>query len=223
MDTPLDFQVTFDAVAPHDLADWWAETLGWVVEPTDELGSPHGRAGRGWCSDTADDPPDPMQTTIGRWGGTETLSVPERVYRGLIFLHEYSCCSISYRPRTSHGYRNVTSWNGQCDGWRPHQEAEPRYRSGRPVRLRPGTRTPTRSTPPAIEPSTGEFESTIALRRQHRSSRHIWKNMKAARGYLRTGIRRPAGKQLSVPAGALLGPSPASAPCRINGASWLTS
>jgi hypothetical protein len=33
---PLDFQVTFDAAHPHALADWWAETLGWEVEPNDE-------------------------------------------------------------------------------------------------------------------------------------------------------------------------------------------
>ncbi|MHB1434377.1 MAG: VOC family protein [Streptosporangiaceae bacterium] len=31
-----EFQVTFDSARPHDLADWWAETLGWIVEPTDE-------------------------------------------------------------------------------------------------------------------------------------------------------------------------------------------
>jgi len=31
-----DFQVTFDCAAPHTLADWWAETLGWQVEPSDE-------------------------------------------------------------------------------------------------------------------------------------------------------------------------------------------
>jgi len=31
-----DFQVTVDAADPHALADWWAETLGWEVEPTDE-------------------------------------------------------------------------------------------------------------------------------------------------------------------------------------------
>jgi glyoxalase superfamily protein len=35
MDT-LDFQVTIDATQPHVLADWWAETLGWEVAPTDE-------------------------------------------------------------------------------------------------------------------------------------------------------------------------------------------
>ncbi|GGK39782.1 hypothetical protein GCM10010124_35490 [Pilimelia terevasa] len=35
-DTPTyDFQVTVDAAGPHALADWWAETLGWEVEPTD--------------------------------------------------------------------------------------------------------------------------------------------------------------------------------------------
>jgi hypothetical protein len=31
-----EFQVTVDSQRPHELADWWAETLGWVVEPQDE-------------------------------------------------------------------------------------------------------------------------------------------------------------------------------------------
>ena len=31
-----DFQVAVDAERPHELADWWAETLGWVVEESDE-------------------------------------------------------------------------------------------------------------------------------------------------------------------------------------------
>lgn len=31
-----DFQVTIDTANPHGLADWWADALGWVVEPTDE-------------------------------------------------------------------------------------------------------------------------------------------------------------------------------------------
>jgi len=31
-----DFQVVFDCADPHPLADWWAETLRWDVEPTDE-------------------------------------------------------------------------------------------------------------------------------------------------------------------------------------------
>ena len=31
-----DFQVVVDCSSPHDLADWWAETLGWTVEPSDE-------------------------------------------------------------------------------------------------------------------------------------------------------------------------------------------
>jgi Glyoxalase-like domain len=30
------FQVTVDAEDPHRLADWWAEALGWDVEPQDE-------------------------------------------------------------------------------------------------------------------------------------------------------------------------------------------
>jgi glyoxalase superfamily protein len=28
-----DFQVVLDCAEPHVLADWWAETLGWEVEP----------------------------------------------------------------------------------------------------------------------------------------------------------------------------------------------
>jgi hypothetical protein len=32
----MDFQVTIDCARPHDLADWWAEALGWTVEPSDE-------------------------------------------------------------------------------------------------------------------------------------------------------------------------------------------
>ncbi|WP_018680947.1 VOC family protein [Actinokineospora enzanensis] len=31
-----DFQVTFDCAHPHDLADWWADALGWSVEPSNE-------------------------------------------------------------------------------------------------------------------------------------------------------------------------------------------
>ncbi|WP_027342359.1 VOC family protein [Hamadaea tsunoensis] len=30
------FQVVQDSAHPHDQADWWAETLGWQVEPSDE-------------------------------------------------------------------------------------------------------------------------------------------------------------------------------------------
>ena len=32
----FDVQVTIDSAAPHDLADWWAEALGWRVEQQDE-------------------------------------------------------------------------------------------------------------------------------------------------------------------------------------------
>ncbi|HJQ47810.1 MAG TPA: VOC family protein [Amycolatopsis sp.] len=31
-----DFQVTVDSAHPHQLADWWAEALGWDAEPSDE-------------------------------------------------------------------------------------------------------------------------------------------------------------------------------------------
>ena len=32
----FDFQVVIDCASPHELADWWAEALGWQVEPQDE-------------------------------------------------------------------------------------------------------------------------------------------------------------------------------------------
>ena len=32
----FDFQVSIDCSAPHELADWWAEALGWQVEQQDE-------------------------------------------------------------------------------------------------------------------------------------------------------------------------------------------
>ncbi|MGY2001931.1 VOC family protein [Blastococcus sp. SYSU DS1024] len=32
----FDIQVVVDSSAPHDLADWWAQALGWQVEPQDE-------------------------------------------------------------------------------------------------------------------------------------------------------------------------------------------
>ncbi|WP_236789144.1 VOC family protein [Amycolatopsis sp. GM8] len=31
-----DFQVTVDSANPHTLADWWADALGWDVEPSNE-------------------------------------------------------------------------------------------------------------------------------------------------------------------------------------------
>ena len=31
-----EIQVTIDSADPHTLADWWAEALGWEVEPSDE-------------------------------------------------------------------------------------------------------------------------------------------------------------------------------------------
>jgi len=32
----FDFQLAIDCSSPHDLADWWAEALGWEVEAQDE-------------------------------------------------------------------------------------------------------------------------------------------------------------------------------------------
>ena len=31
-----DFQIALDCAHPHELADWWAEMLGWEVEPSNE-------------------------------------------------------------------------------------------------------------------------------------------------------------------------------------------
>jgi hypothetical protein len=31
----LNIQIAVDCINPHSLADWWAETLGWAVEPQD--------------------------------------------------------------------------------------------------------------------------------------------------------------------------------------------
>lgn len=35
MSQPFSLQVVIDCASPHDLGDWWAETLGWEVEPQD--------------------------------------------------------------------------------------------------------------------------------------------------------------------------------------------
>ena len=32
----FDVQIVVDSARPHELADWWAEVLGWEVEPQDE-------------------------------------------------------------------------------------------------------------------------------------------------------------------------------------------
>lgn len=31
-----EFQLVIDSQRPHEIADWWAETLGWAVEPQDD-------------------------------------------------------------------------------------------------------------------------------------------------------------------------------------------
>jgi hypothetical protein len=33
---PLSFQITIDCASPHTLAAWWAKTLDWAVEPSNE-------------------------------------------------------------------------------------------------------------------------------------------------------------------------------------------
>ena len=74
------FQVTIDSVAPHDLAEWWAEALGWEVEPATRRSSggwstragparrtPRGTAGC-WCGGRA-----PRSTTRSRSGRPDLL------------------------------------------------------------------------------------------------------------------------------------------------------
>ncbi len=36
MTPPVAFQVVLDCADPHELADWWAQTMGWTLEPTNE-------------------------------------------------------------------------------------------------------------------------------------------------------------------------------------------
>lgn len=36
MTKPLVVQITLDCADPHRLAQWWSETIGWPVEPSDE-------------------------------------------------------------------------------------------------------------------------------------------------------------------------------------------
>ncbi|MEC3978607.1 VOC family protein [Amycolatopsis sp. H20-H5] len=45
-----DFQVTIDSADPHTLAEWWADLLGWVVEPSDEAFIRE-MIGKGYASD----------------------------------------------------------------------------------------------------------------------------------------------------------------------------
>lgn len=51
-----EFQVTVDCADPHALADWWAETLGWQVEPQDEAFIRQ-MINAGYATDSARPPP----------------------------------------------------------------------------------------------------------------------------------------------------------------------
>ena len=48
---PYTVQVVVDCAEPHPLADWWAEVLGWDVEPQDE-GFIRSMIEQGFASDT---------------------------------------------------------------------------------------------------------------------------------------------------------------------------
>src|SRR4029453_974694 len=74
----FDFQVTIDSSAPHDLADWWAEALGWQVEPQDESfiqrmvrtgaasggGTTRHRGALGWKGGAAITSPEPARPRV---------------------------------------------------------------------------------------------------------------------------------------------------------------
>jgi hypothetical protein len=72
----LNIQITVDCFKPHELAEWWAETLDWAVEPQDEnfirsmieqgyATEADTQLHRGklvWCAGAAIRPPDEIET-----------------------------------------------------------------------------------------------------------------------------------------------------------------
>ena len=70
----LNIQIVVDSVRPHELADWWAETLQWTVEPQDE-GFIRSMIGQGYASEN--------QTTTHRgnlvWKDGAAIRPPEEI------------------------------------------------------------------------------------------------------------------------------------------------
>jgi hypothetical protein len=77
-DMAHDVQIAVDCARPHQLADWWAEALGWQVEPQDEAfirrmiaagharedDTAHHRGGLVWASAAAMRSPDPGRPRV---------------------------------------------------------------------------------------------------------------------------------------------------------------
>ena len=91
---PHDVQIAVDCARPHELADWWAEALGWEVEPQDEAfirrmiaeghaSEEHTVRHRGalkWKSATAIRSPDPGRPRILFQAVPESKTVKNRLH-----------------------------------------------------------------------------------------------------------------------------------------------
>ena len=92
-----ELQVTIDATDPHVLADWWAEALGWEVEPQDadfirrmvteghasEDDTTTHRGALVWRLGTALRSPDPGRPRVLFQRSTEPKTVKNRVHLDL--------------------------------------------------------------------------------------------------------------------------------------------
>ncbi|RBY84261.1 VOC family protein [Blastococcus sp. TF02A-26] len=92
-----DLQVTIDSLDPHVLADWWAEALGWEVEPQDadfirrmvaeghasEDDTTTHRGALVWRLGTALRSPDPGRPRVLFQRTTEPKTVKNRVHLDL--------------------------------------------------------------------------------------------------------------------------------------------
>ena len=92
-----DVQIAVDSARPHELADWWAEALGWHVEPQDEAfirrmvdeghaAEEHTVRHRGelrWKSATAIRSPDPGRPRILFQAVPEPKTVKNRLHLDL--------------------------------------------------------------------------------------------------------------------------------------------
>ncbi len=92
-----DVQIVIDCADPHGLADWWAEALGWRVEPQDEAfirrmvesgaasteDTTTHRGALVWRSGAALDPPDPGRPRVLFQLVPEAKTVKNRVHLDL--------------------------------------------------------------------------------------------------------------------------------------------
>ena len=89
-----DVQIAVDCARPHELADWWAEALGWQVEPQDEtfirrmVDEGHAsedqttrhRGALVWASGAAIRSPDPGRPRVLFQTAPEAKTVKNRVH-----------------------------------------------------------------------------------------------------------------------------------------------